>query len=244
MKALLPLLALLGPPAAAQEPPPELIRLPPPVGVAQLLRPSATASLLVILLPDALGSDRREDAYRDALWVRGIATLLLGLGEDRELPDKDVEPAAAPEAAQAALAWARAEGFSAVGLLGFGLGGRGALAAGAEVPAVALYPRCRGLPAPAAPALVIQGGEDPEGCAALPPGVTLRLLPGVGHAWDAPGATWPEAGPVLPDPAGGGDRLRARADLAAMQTAATEAAEWLATALRAAPSAARVEYRR
>ncbi len=237
---LLPLLAAT--PALAQ--PAALLRLPPPVGVGQLLLTDRTAAPLVIVLPDALGSDQREEAYRDALWLRGIATLLLGLGEDREIPDAAVEPAATPEAARVALAWARAEGFGRIGLLGFGLGGRGALAAGAEVPTVALYPRCSDLPPPAGPALVIQGADDAEGCSALPTGVALRLLPGVGHGWDAPGAIWPEATAVLPDPAGGPKRVRARADPAATQQAATEAAEWLATALRAAPSTTQAEVRR
>lgn len=117
---LLPLLAAA--PALAQ--PTVLLRLAPPAGVGQLLLPDGAAPPLVILLPDALGSDRREDAYRDALWVRGVATLLLGLGEDREIPEEAVEPAARPEAARAAIAYARAAGFGAIGLLGFGLGGR------------------------------------------------------------------------------------------------------------------------
>ncbi len=243
MRAALILLPLLAA-APAQAQPAALLRLPPPAGLGQLLLPDAASPPLVIILPDALGADRREDAYRDALWLRGIATLLLGLGEDREISDTAVEPAASPEAARAAIAWARRDGFGRIGLLGFGLGARGALAAGAEVPAVALYPRCMGLPAPAAPALVIQGAEDAEGCAALPAGVTLHLLPGVAHGWDAPGAVAPGAGPVLPDPAGGPGRLRARADPAATQAAATEAAEWLAASLRAAPAATQAEYRR
>lgn len=241
MRAALVLISLLAAwPALAQ--PTALLRLPPPAGMGQLLLPDGTAPPLVILLPDTLGADRREDAYRDALWARGVATLLLGLGEDREVFEAPVEPAASAEAARLAIAWGRAEGFGAIGLLGFGLGGRGALAAGAEVPVVALYPRCPGLPAPAAPALVIQGAEDAEGCAALPPGVTLRLLPGVAHGWDAPGAMWPGTSVVLPDPAGG-ERLRVRADPAATQTAATEAAEWLAAALRAAPTTSQAEFR-
>ncbi len=242
MRAALILLQLLAATAALAQPT-TLVRLSPPLGVGQMMLPQAAAPPLVILLPDALGSDRREDAYRDALWVRGIATLLLGLGEDREIPDAAVEPAASAEAARAAIAYARAEGFGAIGLLGFGLGGRAALASGAEVPAVALYPRCLGLAAPAAPALVIQGAEDAKGCATLPEGIALRLLPGVAHGWDAPGAMWPEASVVLPDPAGG-ERLRARADPAATQAAATEAADWLAAALRAAAGATQVEARR
>jgi hypothetical protein len=122
---LLPLLAAA--PALAQ--PTALVRLPPPAGVGQLLLAEGVAPPLVIVMPDALGTDRREDAYRDALWLRGIARLLLGLGEDREVPVTPVEPAASPGAAGAAIAWARAEGFGAIGLLGFGLGGRAALAA-------------------------------------------------------------------------------------------------------------------
>lgn len=232
---------LFAAPALAQTA--ALLRLPTPVGLGQLLRPEGATPPLVILLPDALGTDGREESYRDALWLRGIATLLLGLGEDREIPDAAVEPAASPEAARAALAWARAEGFASIGLLGFGLGGRGALASGEAVPVVALYPRCTRLPAPAAPALVIQGGEDRAGCEALPVGVTLRLLPGAGHGWDAPGAMWHSPGPVLPDPAGGDARLRARADPLATQAAASEAAAWLAEALRSPHKATRAGFR-
>jgi len=240
VKTLLPILALIAAPVLAQERPASLHRLLPPAGVAQLvlpdrLDPDGLDPPLVILLPDALGADGREEPYRDSLAARGIATLLLGLGEDREVPVSEIEPAATPEAATEALDWARGQGFGAIGLLGFGLGGRAALAAGRAEPVAALYPRCRGLPAPPGSALVIQGGTDRLGCEALPSGVELHLLPDVGHAWDAPGAMWPSPGPVLPDPAGGA-RLRARADHLATLAAAEVAAAWFAAHLAPARS--------
>jgi dienelactone hydrolase len=223
-------------PAAAGETPAELIRLPEPAGLARLVRPlGAVAPPLVVLLPDRLGEDGRSEPYVDSLLARGIATLALGLGEDLESPATPVEPAAAPEALAPALDWARAAGFApeATGVLGFGLGGRAALAGAEGLPMAALYPGCRDLALPrSGPALVMQGGDAAEGCAALdpPPRVILHLLPGVGHAWDAPGAIWPSPGPLLPDPAGGG-LLRSRRDLTVTLIAAEAIADWFEAAL-------------
>jgi dienelactone hydrolase len=129
-----------------------------------------------------------------------------------------------------ALGWARAAGFlpAQLGVLGFGLGGRAALAAGENVPVAALYPGCTALSLPQdAPALVLQGAEMARGCEALPrrDRLQIRLLHGAGHGWDAPGALWPSPGPVLPDPAGGAP-LRARGDLAMTLDAAEAVADW------------------
>ena len=222
-------------PAAAGETPAELVRLPEPAGMARLVRPMGTvAPPLVVVLPDTLGEDGRSEPYVDSLLARGIATLALGLGDDFDSPTSPVEPAAAPEALAPALAWARAEGFApaATGVLGFGLGGRAALVGADGLPAIALYPGCRDLALPGSgPALVLQGEDAAEGCAALvpPPRVTFRLLPDAGHGWDAPGAIWPSPGPLLPDPAGGG-LLRSRRDLTVTLIAAEAIADWFEAA--------------
>jgi len=213
----------------------EMIRLPEPAGLARLVRPQAAAPLVVIL-PDALGDDGRAEPYVDSLLARGIATLTLGLGEAADAATTPTDPAAAPAAIAPALAWARATGFDAarLGVLGFGLGGRAALAGAEGVPAVALYPGCAVLPDATGPALVLMG----EAACPSPPAtpLTLRLIPGAGHAWDAPGALWPSPGPALPDPAGG-PRLPARADHAVTLLAAEAIADWFEMAL-AAPATA------
>ncbi|TPG55716.1 hypothetical protein EAH89_14245 [Roseomonas nepalensis] len=218
------------------EPRAELVRLPEPVGLARLVRP-AVASLtpLVIVLPDALSEDARSEPYVESLLRRGFAALVLGMGEDLDSPTHAVEPAASSAALGVALAWATRNGFdlAATAALGFGLGGRSVLAGAAGRPAAALYPGCSGLKPPAAePALILQGAAAAQDCVAMPTstGLTPRLLPGAGHAWDAPGAVWPNSGPVLPNPAGGG-RLRARADLVVTVEAAEVVADWLAAAL-------------
>ena len=78
------------------------------------------------------------------------------------------------------------------------------------------------------PVLLLQGAAAAQGCDALParPALTVRLLAGAGNGWDAPGAVWPMPGPLLPDPAGGGARLRAKADLEVTLRAAKTAADW------------------
>ena len=109
-------------------------------------------------------------------------------------------------------------------------------ARGPEDVAYLLYPGCTALPLPeAGPVLVLQGDDAGAGCSGLPAraGLTLRLLVGAGHAWDAPGAIWPSPGPVLPDPADPSARLRARADLNATLVAAEALADWFEKALLA-----------
>ncbi|MGG5812090.1 hypothetical protein [Falsiroseomonas sp. CW058] len=211
---LLPLLAV---PAAGRERPAMLVRLPEPAGLGRLLLPpEGRTGPLAVLLPDALGDDGRAEPYAEALSARGIASLTLGLAGDADGPGvAGMDPAAAPAAVPVALAWAEAAGFDPgrIALVGFGAGGRAVLAAAAGRPGVALYPGCRGLPRPAAPAWLLVGEDAPDAAACAgfdaPPGVALRLLPGLGHGWDVPAA-----GEVLllPDPAGD-TRLRAQVDL-------------------------------
>jgi dienelactone hydrolase len=237
-------LTLLASAAAAQERPAELVRVADPAGLARFLGDPGGGAALVILLPDALGEDGRAEPYAEALRARGIASLVLGLGEDVDSPSTPIEPAAAPSAVAPALDWAREAGFAegAIGVLGFGLGGRAALAAGQGVPVVALYPGCSGLPAGTAPAaLIVQGDERAEGCDTLAssPHLQVDLLPGAGHAWDVPGAIWPSPGPLLPEPGGMG-RLRARTDLAVTLSTAERVADWFeAQLLHGARSAGR-----
>jgi dienelactone hydrolase len=222
---------LLASGAAAQERPASFLRLPTPAGIAALVAPDDSAEApLVIVLPDAIGADLRAELYVDSLLARGIATLRVGLGFDQETTTDRVEPAASPTAIAPALDWAMQAGFAPhrVALLGFGLGGRAVLAGAEGLPAVALYPVCSGLHlADGGPSLILQGADDAEACEtlALPPGVTLMLLPNAGHAWDAPGAIWPSPGPVLPDPAGNGLR-RARTDGETTRAAAELVADW------------------
>lgn len=237
-RLFLAMLVLSAAPTRA-ETPADLVSLPEPVGVARLVLPAGvTSAPLVVMLPDALGEDGRTEPYVDSLLARGIASLVLGLGEDLDATPSTVDPAASPAAVASALAWARAAGFGweQIGLMGFGLGGRAALAAGAARPVAALYPGCTALPLPeAGPVLVLQGDDAGAGCSGLPAraGLTLRLLVGAGHAWDAPGAIWPSPGPVLPDPADPSARLRARADLNATLVAAEALADWFEKALLA-----------
>jgi dienelactone hydrolase len=244
MRFLLTFLLLAAP--ALAERAAELHDLPEPASLGRLLAASDdTRGALVILLPDALGEDGRAEPYAEALVERGIASLVIGLGMDRDDPNAPAtDPAASAAAADAAASWAETAGFdpARIGLLGFGAGGRALLEAGGDRPVVALYPGCPGPRiAPGARALVLLGAEAPGAadCAALTDtsGVTVRALPRLGHGWDAPGALWP-AGQLLPDPAGG-PLLRARMDVGATLEVAETVADWFDARLGGARSAGR-----
>ncbi|MGG5821173.1 hypothetical protein [Falsiroseomonas sp. HW251] len=233
MVRLVVLLGLLAAPAAAQSTS-ELVRVAEPAGLGRLVRSDGPPDApLVVMLPDALGDDGRSEPYVDSLLARGIASLVLGLDEDLEGAPSPSDPAASAEALAGAVAWALGRGIPAsrIGVMGFGLGGRVALAAGGWLPAAALYPRCAGLKVAAGHAVILQGKEDAAGCAdlALPAATEFQAI-AAGHGWDVPGAIWPSPGPVLPDPAGG-PRLQAREDLTATLQAAEFLAEWFETAL-------------
>jgi dienelactone hydrolase len=245
MRAILVALVLaLAGGAAAQETPWQAHRLPPPIGTALLLAPQGAAPPLVILVPDALGADGRHEPYADSLLARGIATLLLGLGEevDPAALSAAEDPASRPEAVALARGWARDAGFARIGLLGWGAGGRAVLAEAAGLPAAALYPGCAGLALPADGTVLLLHGRDAPGagdCAAIPPrpALDLRALE-AGHGWDIPGAIWPSRGPRVRDPAGSGF-IPAATDPAVTLLAAEALAAWFEERLRHWPEATR-----
>ncbi|GAA0583623.1 hypothetical protein GCM10009416_22560 [Craurococcus roseus] len=142
---------------------------------------------MVFLLPDEVWDARRAWPYLDRLSSLGVAVVELWPDQDQRLTLAD---------ARAAIAAATDEfGIdpSRVALLGFGTGGRMALALAArDRPAVALYPACEGAPAldRDARAMVLHPDEAREAraCAALTagrPGARAdRASTGAGHAWD------------------------------------------------------------
>jgi dienelactone hydrolase len=233
----LPLLAGLAlvQPAAPRAEAISFVQLPAPAGTAQLVLPAEghAPAPLVLVMPDALGEEGRAEAYVVALAARGIATLVVGLDGDPELPQPPRDRASEAAVVAVAQAWAlgqaglRAEGR--IGVLGFGAGARGALAAPAAGPTVALYPGCAGLELPTwRPVLVLQGDDAPDApaCAALeePPAASIQALRGAGHAWDArPGAEG--RGDRIPAPDGEG-RVLAKPDAQATARAAVLVAGW------------------
>jgi dienelactone hydrolase len=237
--------ALALPAGALAQPLPVDHALPAPAGISRLLLPGEGVGPvpLVILLPDALGDQGRSEAYVEALAARGIATLVVGL-DAREGVWGDV--LATARAAELARAWAVGQAptldAELVGLLGFGIGGRAALAAANGAPVVALDPGCAGLALPEySPVLVVHGraASDAATCGAMrePAGTAILGLPGATHAWDLPPALAP-GGALMPSPSGEG-RQRARPDPAATGVAAEAAASWLHQQLTPPRSAAR-----
>lgn len=233
------LAASLSLPALAQSPYPAaatLHALPAPAGTARLVMPGPARALagLVILLPDALGEEGRSEPYVAALEAQGIASLVLGLDNDPDAALAPADPAASAAALAVARSWVAAAlpelvPAGRIGVLGFGAGGRAALAAPEAGPTVALYPGCRGLDvSPGRPVLLLHGALAPDASAcnalAAPPAAAIRRMPGLGHAWDARQSALSGAD-RLPDPAGGG-RIPARPDAAGADHAAHVAAEW------------------
>ncbi len=148
---------------------------------------------VVIMLPDSMGPDRREDLYIDALIRAGVQVLSL-------LPTDD-EPPPSPElAAQALISLLQADP-SRIAVLGFGAGGLAAAAADYPFAArVLLYPGCASL-TDVAPTdtrlLLLHGTDDPSNtpaqCAAAShqlrergAEVTRVAYLGVGYGWDMP----------------------------------------------------------
>lgn len=190
---------LSAPPASAADSPfaPEPVSWRPAVGQTQIrVTPPDSAPALggdrdlpvVFLLPDDAWDVRRAWPYLDHLSLLGVTVVELW-------PEQEDQRIGLPEA-RAAIASATEElglNPSRVALLGFGTGGRLALAlAGPDLPAVALYPVCHGAaaPNPGARVMVLHPDDPAEAraCAALtdgrPGARSARASVGAGHGWD------------------------------------------------------------
>jgi hypothetical protein len=163
---------------------------------------------VVIVLPDAVGHDGRSASYVELLLRHGFATLELSADGGDAAPDS---LSAAATAARQKLASDRRFGGK-VAMLGFGEGGRAALAWAGVLPVVALYPRCAAVETTApteaqpdrAPVLLLYPATDatdrPGACARLAEelgtGVFRHAYADTTPGWDIPpvGAI---AGPTL-----------------------------------------------
>jgi hypothetical protein len=228
--------ALLSGPAAAEAPPaPEppawrstgtvASRLTLPPGRRARPGPDGDPPPVVFVLPDEAWDPRRAHPYLDRLSLGGVAVLELWAGDDG-----DFGVAEARDAMASAIEELRIDP-SRVALLGFGAGGRLALAlAGPHRPAAALYPACQGAPVPhaAARVMVLHPDEASEarGCAELVGGSETkssgRVSPGAGHGWDVVGEPLDRYETLLPHPGAPrtlSRRLRARSDARATRRA-------------------------
>lgn len=228
---------------AAAQPMPEHHDLPAPAGLARFILPGGGLAPvpLVIMLPDAPGEMGRAEAYADALARHGIASLVLGIGD--EAGDHPAVPAASAAAVPVALAWAAARETildrQAVVVLGFGAGAHAALAAAPQA-AVVIDPGCAGLGLAdeGRRVLLLHGAaaEDAEDCGAfsLLPHVAVHEVQGVAHGWDLPVVAAPGTA-LLPHPMGGG-RRRAWPDPIATEAAAELVARWVGHVLFREPA--------
>lgn len=162
-------------------------------GEARLAGPPGTAAPrgLVLVLPDQLGGDPRSRAYVEALNAIGLLAL--------EPQWQDVPPA--EQARRTRLLLRALPSVAArlgvtepgrIGVLGFGAGGHRAIAAGTDLPVVALYPGCGGLLAAFGLPL-----PPPNAAAARRrlQAVSAGGMPGPAEAAPRPGR--PAPGPVL-----------------------------------------------
>ncbi len=188
---------------------------------------------VVFVLPDEAWDPRRAHPYLDRLSLSGVAALELWPGDD-----EGFGAAEAQAAIEAAVEELRLDP-SRVALLGFGAGGRLALAlAGPRRPAAALYPACQGAPVPhaAARVMVLHPDEAPEAkaCAELVGGPEAERSgpssPGAGHGWDVVGEPLDRHETLLPHPGDAralGRRLRARPDAPATRRAVEAVARFV-----------------
>lgn len=222
-----------------------------PAGPVQFVMPEEAVgpSPVVLVLPDALGTDRRSRAYLDLLNAQGVATV-------EPLPVSNDGGGTAPDtytngsaAVLAALAADPRVDTTRLGVLAFGAGGRIALSdpALAGTPTALLYPGCSGLPPPPAdrPLLLLNGGVD----RADAPGACVRWATAGGdlvrrheyihatYAWDFSDGPWSDGLALLPSPVDPGRRVWARADAAITADAAARVAEFLIAALDATVAA-------
>jgi hypothetical protein len=192
-----------------------------PYGSVSLLLPTDRGAGLhpvVLILSDRTGADGREKPYVDYLLEAGIAVLHLGV---------DDPGTAAP---LLTLPWLRAIVLdiapgrldaSRIGILGFGGGGRTALAASAEVTVAALYPSCFGL-VPlqrVAPTLLLHPDDPAETAACRRVSPRAAAIRGATHGWDHGQALWEGGTAMLPHPDGSRTRIFARSEGWATQEA-------------------------
>lgn len=185
-----------------------------PHGLVWLVLPQARGTdphPVVLILADRTGPDGREVPYVDYLLAAGIAVLQLGSDAPEEVAPLLAQPklrAIARDIAPGLLDSSR------IGILGFGGGGRAALAAPAEVPVAALYPACDGL-SPAsreAPTLLLHPDNREEGVACrfvIPQAETVGATT---HGWDHGQGSWKGGTAMLPHPDGSRGRIFARGD--------------------------------
>ena len=142
---------------------------------------------VVFVLPDKVWDARRVWPYLDHLSLFGVTVVELWPDDDERFGPAEAHAAVASATEAFGLARSR------VALLGFGTGGRLALAlARPDRPAAALYPVCDGasLPDPDAQVMVLHPDEASEmrACAALVDGrsgaQSARASAGAGHGWD------------------------------------------------------------
>ncbi|WP_424811591.1 dienelactone hydrolase family protein [Roseococcus sp. YIM B11640] len=200
-------------------------------GVMSLpLAPAHERAPAVLVLPDALGPDRRADPYVEALNAAGMMVLEVDLESVSE--QADIAPAEAAALVLRELARDPRVEHGRIGVLGFGAGGRAALLALPGVARVALYPGCAGLPGVAGRALIVHGEADAANtrtdCARL--GTARAEIPGAGYAWDRPphGGEGPS---LLPRPDGAG-RIVATPHPQFWAVSVPLVADWLVRELR------------
>lgn len=145
---------------------------------------------VVFVLPDEMWDTRRAWPYLDQLSLLGVTVVELWPEQDQRLGLAEARDAIASATDEFGLDPTR------VALLGFGTGGRLALALAApDRPAAALYPTCQGAPPPdrGARVMVLHPDEASEAraCAALtagrPGARSGRPSAGAGHGWDVIG---------------------------------------------------------
>ncbi|MBP0444819.1 hypothetical protein J8J14_08480 [Roseomonas sp. SSH11] len=186
----------------------------------------------VLILADRSGPDGREVPYADYLLAAGIAVIQLG----SDAPEEAV-PLLRPSGLRA-IARSLAPGRldpERIGLLGFGAGGRAALAA-SEVPVAALYPACGGLP-PAQRSgrtLMLYPDDPGEAAACLQVDPRAEAVKTTTHGWDHGQGIGAGGTAMLPHPDGSRVRLFARSDSWATQESVARVVRHFRDAFRAA----------